>query len=109
MRRWTQRRSKYLFLLPCQKAVMQGYSDCSRLTGLIGFRHGALECLMQLHQAGLGHGDVSPRNFGARNGEMIILDFSQSGLCRPVDPSGAHDDCGEVRYLKKYLFGNGKG
>ena len=85
-----------------------------RLTGLINyFRHGALDCLKQLHRAGFHHGDVSPRNFGARNGEMVILDFSQTGPCEICDPSSsisssADDACYEITRLKETLFGNGE-
>jgi tRNA A-37 threonylcarbamoyl transferase component Bud32 len=69
-------------------------------------RHGALECLKKLHLAGLGHGDVLPHNFGARNGEMVILDFSQASPCELLNPSKTHDSCYEVQKLRETLFGD---
>lgn len=77
-------------------------------TDMIGFlfRRGALECLEQLHLAGFQHGDVSPHNFGARNGEMVILDFSQAEHCEKCGPCGTDDTCYEIGKLKETLFGN---
>ncbi|WEW57339.1 hypothetical protein PRK78_002804 [Emydomyces testavorans] len=70
-------------------------------------KRGALACLKQLHRAGFHHGDIAPRNFGARkSGEVVILDFSVTETCQPCKPR-AVDACRDVRKLEQTLFGGG--
>jgi tRNA A-37 threonylcarbamoyl transferase component Bud32 len=76
---------------------------------LIGrFRYGALECVEQLHRAGFHHGDIAARNFGVRNREMVVFDFSHAEPCGRGCPSAA-DGCfsarREVETLNEKLFG----
>jgi RIO-like serine/threonine protein kinase len=72
----------------------------------VRFKHGALECVEQLHQAGFHHGDIAARNFGVRNGEMVIFDFSHAEHCHRGCPSEACFSArNEVEMLKEKLFG----
>ncbi|PGH03443.1 hypothetical protein AJ80_08691 [Polytolypa hystricis UAMH7299] len=53
----------------------------------------ALDCLVQLPEAGVAHGDVSASNFGIKDGKVVIINFSNTGPCN----SENHDECYEVR------------
>lgn len=61
------------------------YAECCVI---FRYRHQALACLEQLHDEGYHQEDVMASNFGLRNGQVVVLDFTH------VEPCDTPRTCG---------------
>ncbi|KAG5288906.1 protein kinase domain-containing protein [Histoplasma capsulatum G186AR] len=63
-------------------------------------KHQALACLEQLHDEGYHQGDVRASNFGLRNGQVVVLDFTHA------EPCDTPRTCGnwEGKYAREVIF-----